>query len=575
MKNKKIIVRFIQNNRWYFVAALWVIGLALGYTGYGQYAASSGESYTWLDRLFGTVQLIFLEYSAGPHPPLQLNIARFLLPFLTAQTGLMALAGIFNKEARRLALRFSRGHIILCGDGDLALFAARVLQKGEGRLAWITNHVDQNEIREVVEAGGVVTTGSFASKDTREKAAFHKATYLLLFDDDDNKNIENALLADRISAGARRNTLQCITHMYDPMLSSLFLEKMLKTEWTPAISHDVINIYEQAAHLVLEKYPVARISSGETTPFLIIGFGRFGQHLLLETARILAGEAQTRDLNIYILDREANWKCMALKKRYPQLEEVCCIHTHEMDIYSPAFQDTKRFLDENCPGVKQVYICLDDDLQAMNTALTIYRQMEEDTPQLILRLSQASVVKDLLQYSGKIEQISAVPIFDEIGSPAVLLNSSVELLARAFHEHYLGQRLAAGADGPAVVSWPELSEEKRESNRNLARYLKRHLGQIGYHLIPQEGLASKPFTFSNDEIDILARKEHERWSAEMRADGWHYGLQANPKKKTNPDLQPWEKLTDAEKQFNRELVRVLPELVASVRLQITTQESDV
>jgi len=574
MKNKNILVRFIQKNRWYFVAALWVIGFALGFTGYGQYARNTGESYTWVDQLFGAVQLVFLEYSAGPHPPLPLNIARFLLPFLTAQTGLMALAGIFNKEARRFTLRFSSGHIILCGDGNLSLFAARALLKGDRRVVWITNHADQNEIHAVEESGGVVTDGTLADTDTHEKAAFHKAGYLLLFDDDDNKNIENALLADRISAGGGSNTLQCITHLHDPMLSSLFLEQTLKAEWTPVIHHDVINIYEQAARLVLGKYPPIGFNSVETEPFLIIGFGRFGQHILLETARILASSSQKTYINVYILDREANWKYTALKKRYPQLEEVCCIHTYEMDIYSPEFQDTKRFLDEDCPGVKQVYICLNDDRQAMNTALTIYRQMKDESPQLILRLSQASVVKDLLQYSGKIEQINAVPIFDEIGYPAVLLNSSIELLARAFHEHYLGQRLAAGAVGSAVVAWHDLAEEKRESNRSLARYLKRHLGQIGYHLIPQEGLVSRPFTFSNDEIDLLARKEHERWSAEMRADGWRYGLQANPKKKTNPDLQEWEKLTDAEKQFNRELVRVLPELVASVRLQIAMQKQD-
>jgi hypothetical protein len=575
MKNKNILVRFIQKNRWYFVAALWVIGLALGYTGYGQYARNAGESYTWLDQLFGTVQLIFLEYGAGPHPPLPLNIARFLLPILTAQTGLMALAAIFNKEARRIALRFSSGHIILCGEGDLALFAARALLKGDRRMAWITNHAGQNDIRAVEESGGVVNDGSLANMDTIEKVSFHKAAYLLLFDDDDNKNIENALVADRISAGGRKNTLQCIAHLHDPMLSSLFLEQMLKAEWTAVIYHDVINIYEQAARLLLGKYPATGFNSSQTAPFLIIGFGRFGQHILLETARMLAGGSQTDDLNVYILDREANWKCTALKKRYPQLEEVCCIHTYEIDIYSPDFQDAKRFLEEYCPGVEQVYICLDDDQHAINTALTIYRQMKDDSPQIILRLSRSSVVKDLLYYSGQIEKIKAVPIFDEIGSPSVLLNSSVELLARAFHEHYLRSRQAAGMEGPAVVAWSELAEEKRESNRSLARYLKQHLGQIGYHLMPQDGLALRPLTFSNDEIDFLARKEHERWAAEMRASGWRYGRQINPKKKTNPDLQAWEQLTDAEKQFNRELVKVLPELVASVRLQITAQKSDI
>jgi hypothetical protein len=197
--------------------------------------------------------------------------------------------------------------------------------------------------------------------------------------------------------------------------------------------------------------------------------------------------------------------------------------------------------------------------------------MKETSPQIILRLSEAIGVKDLFHYGERINKIQVVPIFKEIGSPSVLLNSSVELLARSFHEHYLQQRLSEGAVGPAVMQWSDLDEEKKESNRKVALHLKRHINLLKYQLIPQQGLRTEPFTFTSEEIDFLAKMEHERWSSEMFARGWRYGPQNNPKKKTNPDLQPWERLSDAEKQFNRELIRVVPELVAKVRLQIVSR----
>ena len=550
MKTKRIRFTFLQKYRWYLIGLAWLVGLVLGYVGFTQMLTIHGEQTNWAYIAYLTIQLIFLESGAVKDPPLTLDIARFLLPFLTAQTSLMALAGIFAKQIRQFTLRFSSNHIIVCGDGKLGFFATRALLKSGKRIALITQNENVNEINAIEELGGVVILGKLANPEVAKKVALYRAGYLFSFYDDDNENIENTLHVDRIGE-QHKGTLQSIAHLHDPLLSSLFLEQMLKAAWRRSIQHDVINVYEQGARLVLQKFPVHLAENRGTKPsVLIIGFGRFGQHLLKEIARELITATPQSQADVYILDREAEWKLTALRKRYPRLDQICCITAYQMDIFSPEFQDTDTFLQEHCHGVDQVYVCLNDDMQGINTALTIYRQLQERSPQIILRLSESNGIKDLFQYAEQTDKIKIAAIYDEIGTPDVLLNSSVELLGRAFHEHYLQQRKAEGGTGPAVVEWMALSEDKKESNRNLARYLKQHLNMLGYQMIPQQGLMQDAHPFSADEVDFLAQKEHERWVMERRAEGWRYGTVNDAKKKTNPDLQPWDKLTDGEKKLN-------------------------
>ena len=569
MKTLNKLTLFIQQNKWYLVSTLWITGLVLGYAGFTSYAFREGLTLSWLDKIYMTIQLIVLESGTVSAPPPALDAARFILPIMTAQTSLMALAIIFAKELRRFTLRFAKNHVIVCGDGDLAIFAARTILQGKERVVLVTNDINRDELNSFEQQGGAVIEGNLTQINLTKRVALHKASYLLLFHDDDHQNVKNALLAEKIVLPNHKGILHSITHLNDPLLSSLFLEQTLKAEWKQNIQHDVINIYEQSARQFLKKFPAIQTGiTQQPEPILIIGFGRFGQHVLLETAREFLSHGLHATLTMHVLDNEADWKCTALHKRYRQLEKVCCVIPHQIDIFSPEFQDVEHFISTQCPGVIKIYICLSDDRLAINTALTIYRQMRQKTPQIILRLSTAKGLEDIFKYAEQIEQIKTMSVFDEIGTPAVLLNSSIELLARAFHDHYRKQRRIEETSSPTLMEWLELPEEKKESNRNLARYLKLHLESIHYHLLPCQDLTTDVVSFTEDEIDFLARKEHERWIREMKARGWQYGLVNDPVKKTNPDLQAWENLTGEEKQFNRDFMKVIPELVSYARLQI-------
>jgi hypothetical protein len=52
-------------------------------------------------------------------------------------------------------------------------------------------------------------------------------------------------------------------------------------------------------------------------------------------------------------------------------------------------------------------------------------------------------------------------------------------------------------------------------------------------------------------IESLAKNNHEVWAQQRIKEGWSYGPKRNDDKKQHPDLVPYEKLTETEKDYDR------------------------
>jgi RyR domain-containing protein len=77
----------------------------------------------------------------------------------------------------------------------------------------------------------------------------------------------------------------------------------------------------------------------------------------------------------------------------------------------------------------------------------------------------------------------------------------------------------------------------------------------------------EPVSFSDDEVEVLAELEHDRWTAERLADGWQPGAR-DVLAKTSPHLVGWSELPEDVKEWDREPMRRIPQLLAGVGLQI-------
>jgi uncharacterized membrane protein len=151
----------------------------------------------------------------------------------------------------------------------------------------------------------------------------------------------------------------------------------------------------------------------------------------------------------------------------------------------------------------------------------------------------------------------------------------IERLAQAIHDTY-GAVHEAGAQatvargqvpgGTASLGpWDELPEQFKESNRAQAREIGEKLAVIGCLTVPAFDPALD-FAFDDDEVELLARLEHERWVGERTAQGFEFGPVRGDR--TRPDLVPWERLSDEARSMVMQEVRRIPGMLARVGFQV-------
>ncbi len=150
----------------------------------------------------------------------------------------------------------------------------------------------------------------------------------------------------------------------------------------------------------------------------------------------------------------------------------------------------------------------------------------------------------------------------------VLLGSAREALARAIHERYRRDNAdKRAADDPAMAAWDVLDEGLKESNRRQADHIPAKLKAVGCDFAPARAGKAKAVRFDAGEIETMARMEHERWVAEKLLGGFGPGPR-DPGKKTSPYLVPWDELDDKIRDYDREAVREIPDLLASAGFEI-------
>ena len=163
-------------------------------------------------------------------------------------------------------------------------------------------------------------------------------------------------------------------------------------------------------------------------------------------------------------------------------------------------------------------------------------------------------------------RVELVPARREALGDALLAEAGIEILARAKHDDYVARETARGtaAHNPSAVPWEQLPESLRQSNRSFAASVGAKLAAIGAALAPLGAEAPRDDLELDEELlEDLARTEHDRWVADLQADGWRNTSGAkDPEHKLHPLLVPWEELSEPEREKDRDGVRGLPLMLA-------------
>jgi hypothetical protein len=167
--------------------------------------------------------------------------------------------------------------------------------------------------------------------------------------------------------------------------------------------------------------------------------------------------------------------------------------------------------------------------------------------------------------SRPIQTFGAISATCEAG---MVMNEEIDEEAKEIHEDYCKEnRDKPGSDqDPAMQPWDYLDEGYRESNRANAEHLDIKLRAAGCKTRKLEPDAkAAAFRFSDKEIERLAKMEHARWNAERFLAGWKLGKERDKDKKTSPYLVAWDELPEDIKDYDRNIVRELPKMLARLK----------
>ena len=140
----------------------------------------------------------------------------------------------------------------------------------------------------------------------------------------------------------------------------------------------------------------------------------------------------------------------------------------------------------------------------------------------------------------------------------------IEDIAKDIHAGYV----ATFADPTTAPRWEDLSDDEREQSRSQAGDIEHKLALINRRL----AVPGQPLEFSEREIELLARVEHDRWTMVELGRGYTHGHERrDDEPKTHPDLVPWEELDADAWEKDRAVVRAIPELLKAAQFGVETR----
>lgn len=570
--------------RWVTVGVLIGVAFALGYVGFQKHLAAAGRNKTGWDIAYLSVQLFVLESGPVDGPvELELQIARFLAPAVAFYTVVLATLALFVMQIQRAWLWTRAGHVVVCGLGRKgARLVEELRQRGEPVVV-IENDPRNDDLPHCRALGAVILQGAANDEWTLRTSYLHRANTLISVIGEDGANVETAVLAHQINRrrSPMREPLKCVVHVGEPRLRNLFEAHRIYGDPDDPFELELFNVFEVAARAMLREPPVLLpLHDGHRWPphLLAVGLGRLGEALVRRALKDWRIDHPALDerLQVTVVDAHAARREEQFRLRYPGLAETCRLRFVPMDVHSADFARGAFLSDSKSkPQVSAAYVCLDNDSSSLSAALTLRRLYRDEAVSVVARMSEETGLATLLGTSDQTEcaipGIRPVGLLDLTCNLDVVLGGPTETLAQAIHQAYLYDRLAEGqqfGSRPSLVTWDRLDGDLKESNRQQARHVPTKLSLVGCETVPSTEDEVSLIEFSAEEVELLARDEHQRWVEERTAGGWTFGPEKDHVRKISPYLVPWEELSEDVKDYDRQFIRRLPANLAKADYKI-------
>lgn len=547
--------------RWHLLGAAFVVVAVLGFWGFTQYQMAAHHVQPVAQRIYLTLQLFALESGdITGRLTWQLEVARVFAPILALYAVIQSLAIVFHEQVERWQLRRLHDHVVvIAGSGVRGTqLSGELLDRGRKVVA-IVDNPGGGPAEALKEKGGLVLAGDARHLETLLKAGIERAGNLVVLCDDDRTTGEVVATVRNAALNRQgRERLSCVGVLSNPDLWTLLaVEEFQKDPGDVRV--DFVNVLGAGAEAMARRYPPVAGGSPTTCAVVVTGQGPIADNVVLALARS-SGFHRTMDgpLDITLFGSSAV-AVADLRRRHGELDRLVTLGLPE----------------DGRAGIRSVecvfaYVCLDGDPAGVARTLEL-RSLLSDSSRIVVVQRELDAVGVLLRRKTTPggPSIEGFGLFDEICQADILLSGTSELIAQAFHRIYLQGRAESGpVDGdPSCRPWADLAEALRDSNRDQARQVIAKVKSLGRVIGPLVDWDQALAAFTPAEIEQLSELEHERWVRERERAGWRPGPR-DSEKRTTPYLVPWSELSDEIQNRDRQFVRGLPALLASIGLQV-------
>jgi hypothetical protein len=544
--------RLITVPRVVFVLVV-IATLAVAYYGLWLYVPTkTGLGHRPWDLFYYDLQLFTLGSDAlqlGPPYNPWLEVGRYLLPILAVSALWALIARMLNASLQRLG----RNHIIVVGKGAEASTVTAVLRASSQRQGLFRRRrkvfqIPTGDVRSlrwagVMQASRLVVcgfdTGDTAAREWRD-------------DDDSAANLTAANVAVRLRRHRPGLTIHILVR--DANLALALRARRLVKPDNHAQPVHVFTMDDLAArnHMRTATFNV------ETPHLLVVGGTTFGRAIIVEYA--LRRRREGRHLPpvpVTLVDTRAKSIVGEIHERFPFVKRVLTL--------TPVTRPTGVALRQMDRPPTRMYFCSEDESLALGEALAAAGHWQPTQRSIVVRLNrlraQSQAFSDgaeLFDDLGKALDFVTVP--ESATEELETFDDPMLELAQNIHERFLYDSINRGhamGSAPAMVTWDKLTKDLRRSNLNQARDFPAKLAAIRATVAPRNQLIPD-FVFTDDEVELLAMAEHQRWSDEKLANNWSYGPERDDQRRKHPLLVAWGELEKEGRDKNRDIVREVP-----------------
>lgn len=551
---------------WIYIIPLGLAGFLLGVYGFTSCtdcsATASGQPFNQIGLIQAATHTLGLVKAGGGFPLDQQHWALFFAQIIMPT---LAFFGVFKlvlqnarRDARVLWARRLRGHTIVCGLGDTAAQIVESFRDAGRHVVVVALKADAPYASNCERRQVAVLEGDAAHPDMLKLAGLVHAHSLVIACGSDGANLEIGMRARDMLKGLAGRTVKIL-----PELRSEWLYDLVRTQGAHALGSadaefELFNLNSNAARLLLQSETFLRT---EKVPHLLFaGFGQMGAEILVRAIRCNFAIPGTR-LSATVLDARGPGSRAGAEMRCASIPELADISFSTCQFVNDdvAWQ-AEAMAELRARPPLAVIVALKADDVALSVAMHFRKLLDmlgrAHIP-VFVRVRQQQRLGEFLagmESTPTHERLRPFGGLAGLTSPDILLNQSLDMLARAAHEIWL--RYNAQSGSAAALPWDKLSEFHKQSNRALADFIPVRLRHCGFRQVAGR---APLINFDEATVEKLAALEHWRWCVEMRSMGWQAAATRDDALKRHNRLVDWSELPDSVKDYNREMARLLPQ----------------